>query len=350
MDSAHKGMEVRFATRLSDNEELVVKTRVKEASFMGASEEKEWRDTTVAQLNMPKVESMCEYIAVYETPDTYYVFMERAEGMDLFEQLQRMHLSTEDAREIIFQMLTALDVMHTTGRIHKDLKLENVVVDLASQRVRRTSSNGSLTSIEAKLIDFDTVADWEPTSPKAKEVLGTDGYIAPEAYSGGYAPASDIYSIGVIMYKVLTGKFPYRTDIFDDQPGENWVGSPAMKRIQNRLMSEKVDFALSPLNKMPDAQDLVKKMMALNPRERPSAAGALRHPWFRQVGHGVVRPRLRSRASTSEGTGRVSLSPSYKSRASTSTASPSTSLNSKKSASSTASSCAEKVLLPGEPE
>merc|ERR1712178_215794 len=94
-----------------------------------------------------------------------------------------------------------------------------------------------------KLIDFDTVQDWEPTSPKSRDVLGTDGYIAPEAYGGEYSPASDIYCVGVIMYKLLTRKFPSRADIFDDQPGENWVGSPAMKRIRERLKTEKMAFS-----------------------------------------------------------------------------------------------------------
>merc|ERR1719476_702942 len=97
------------------------------------------------------------------------------------------------------------------------------------------SFTSSMASPGVKLIDFDTVQDWEPSSPKAREVLGTDGYIAPEAYSGEYSPASDVYCIGVIMYKLLTRRFPSNSEIFDDKPGENWVGSPAMKRIRERL-------------------------------------------------------------------------------------------------------------------
>jgi len=303
MESCHKGMEVLSARRREGNgvrlQEVVVKTRDKATSFQADWEEREWIETTVTQLNMPKIESMCEYIGVYETPSKYYVVMERAEGMDLFEHLQRGHVSIEDARQILSQMLTALEAMHATGRIHKDLKLENVVVDLQSPRLRRGSSAGSQTSIDAKLIDFDTVQNWEPTSPKAEDVLGTDGYIAPEAYAGEYTPASDVYCIGVIMYRLLTGRFPNRSEIFDSKPGENWVGGPAMKRIQKKLMKEKVDFALTPLNKMPDAQGLVQKLMAFDPKERPSAPEALRHTWFRQEGDD--KGGSKSDASTSAG-------------------------------------------------
>jgi len=284
MESTHTGMMVLFGKRLSDGLEVVVKTREKATSFKGNWEEREWRATTTTQLNMPKIESMCEYIAVLETWEKYYVIMERAHGMDLFEHMQQEKIKEQDTRSILEQMLTAIDAMHSVGRIHKDLKLENVVVDLQSPKMRRCSTNGSMTSVEAKLIDFDTVEDWEPTSPKAKDVLGTDGYIAPESYMGDYSPASDIYCIGVIMYKLLTGKFPSRPDIFDDLPGENWVGSPAMRRIQNRLRREKVDFTRPPLNRSPDAQGLVMRMMAFDPNERPTAAEALQDRWFRLVG------------------------------------------------------------------
>jgi len=329
MDSTHAGVQVLFGTRLSDGMEVVVKTRERPGSFKGSWEEREWRETTVAQLNMPQIDSVCEYIEVYETPSKYYVIMERVSGMDLFEHLQQGRVEQEDARQILHQILGALDAMHSAGRIHKDLKLENVMVDMSSPKARRRSCNGSPTSVEAKLIDFDTVQDWEPTSPKAKDVLGTDGYIAPEAYTGEYSPASDIYCVGVIMYKLLTGRSPSRSDIFDDKPGENWVGSPAMKRIQDRLRKETVDFARPPLNRSPEAQRLVRSMMAFDPNERPTAAEALESRWFHFVGD--EPPRDPSHASVEPA------------RAGSDTRSPA-------GASDPSPPAADKLALPGEPE
>jgi len=91
-----------------------------------------------------------------------------------------------------------------------------------------------------KLIDFDTIEEWSPT--KASEVLGTDQYIAPEAYEGSYSPASDMFAIGVLAYKLLSGAFSFSGAIFNNRPGENWVGSAKMRQIRDRLYEARIDW------------------------------------------------------------------------------------------------------------
>jgi serine/threonine protein kinase len=298
MASTNTGMEVLHAVRQADGLACVIKTRRKADSFKSQQEEREWRNTTVFQLNMPRVDTLCQFYEVLETKEKYYVVMEKVEGRDLFEQMAMEHPSHADSREIVRQVLDALRAMHLGGRIHKDLKIENVMVDMdmsptrqmsspMSGRKRLSSTNKGFgsplapeTPAMAKLIDFDTVQDWEPTSPKSRDVLGTDGYIAPEAYDGDYSPASDVYAAGVIMYKLLTGRFPLRADLFDDEPGENWVGSPAMKRIQDRLKREKVNYSCKPFDKCPEATDLVRSMLAYDISDRPSCEEALASPYF----------------------------------------------------------------------
>lgn len=293
MESTNTGMEIIYATRLVDNVQVVIKTR-KRDSFKSQQQELEWRTTTEYQLNMPKIVTLCQFFEVLVTRKMYYVIMEKVEGRDLFEQMARERPSQVEAREIVRQILDALRVMHTSGRIHKDLKIENVMV---SMNPMKSSSGDELLGDEssspvcAKLIDFDTVQDWEPSSPKSKDVLGTDGYIAPEAYSGEYSPASDIYAVGVIMYKLLTKKFPSPRELFDDKPGENYVGSAAMTRIKERLRTEKINFLLHPLDTMGDARDLLAKMLAFEMCDRPSADECLRHTWF-QTADDILSPKV----------------------------------------------------------
>mmetsp|Transcript_128424 Transcript_128424/g.363433 ORF Transcript_128424/g.363433 Transcript_128424/m.363433 type:complete len:352 (+) Transcript_128424:70-1125(+) len=288
MESTNTGMDVVFAKRVEDGMEVVIKVRDRSKSFQRAAEEREWRSTTECQLNMPNMMAICQFLDVIETKENYYVVMEKVEGKDLFEAMSQEHIKVGEAREITWQILDALRVMHGQGRIHKDLKLENVMVDLDSPKRNQPMSpggrrGGAQDRPEVKLIDFDTVEDWEPLSPKSKDVLGTDGYIAPEAYSGDYSPASDIYCIGVILYKLLTKKFPSNAEIFDDKPGENWVGSPAMKRIQDRLKEQNIDFKRPPFDAQPLAADLCASMLALSPMDRPTAEDALKHEWFQIV-------------------------------------------------------------------
>eukprot|EP00928_Gymnodinium_smaydae_P048511 TRINITY_DN3243_c0_g1_i1.p1 TRINITY_DN3243_c0_g1~~TRINITY_DN3243_c0_g1_i1.p1 ORF type:complete len:365 (-),score=81.10 TRINITY_DN3243_c0_g1_i1:279-1373(-) len=301
MESTNTGMDVLFAKRIQDGMEVVIKVRDRSKSFKRSAEEREWRSTTECQLNMPGMPTMCQFIEIIETKQNYYVVMEKVEGKDLFETMAQDHITMENAREIIWQVLDALRGMHRAGRIHKDLKLENVMVDLDSpKRMAPTSPGGKRTmssadtAPEVKLIDFDTVQDWEPSSPKTKDVLGTDGYIAPEAYGGDYSPASDIYCVGVIMYKLLTRKFPFRPEIFDDKPGENWVGSPAMKRIQERLRVTKIPFDCAPFDQCPLARDLCMRMLAHDCDARPTAEEAVKHKWFELSSAELSPPRQRS--------------------------------------------------------
>merc|ERR1719267_396986 len=105
MESTHAGMDVLWCTRISDGLECVVKTIVKREFFKTARAGREWRCTMEYQLCMPKNDCLCEYFEVFETSSKCYVFMEKVEGKDLFEQLTSRSVSREDVKEIVKQIL-----------------------------------------------------------------------------------------------------------------------------------------------------------------------------------------------------------------------------------------------------
>lgn len=277
LPSNHKGVEIRYARRNRDNKEVVVKMRLKPKCFSDSEQERNWRCNTEFMLNMPSCRQIVRMLEVLEDTKAIYVIMEKAQGVDLRELLCKecVNIPPQACRQILQNLLEAVQHLHDNSAVHKDLKLENIMVD--SNSCERYNPK------TVKIIDFDTVEEWSPQTPAAKDVLGTDRYIAQEAYAGRYSPFSDIFALGVIAYRMLTGSFPFHSELFDDKPGENWVGSRAMQRIQYRLKTAKINWKWEVFRDDPLACDLVQRMLSVKANDRPTAAEALSHPWFTGV-------------------------------------------------------------------
>eukprot|EP00913_Durusdinium_trenchii_P024373 g22882.t1 len=87
-----------------------------------------------------------------------------------------------------------------------------------------------------------------------------------------------------VMYKLLTGRFPSREEIFDDKPGENW------RLVQ--FAKPRINFTRPPLDRSPEAAELCAKMLSFDPMDRPSAEEALKHAWFLVKSNALpTRPR-----------------------------------------------------------
>ena len=133
-----------------------------------------------------------------ETEDgTYYLVMEYMQGGSLEDLIEREGLlSPQRATEVALQVARALSVAHETGVIHRDIKPQNILL----------SKTG-----EAKVADFGIArAASATTMTQAGSVMGTVHYISPEQALGEPAtPQSDLYSLGVVLYEMLTGELPY---------------------------------------------------------------------------------------------------------------------------------------------
>mmetsp|Transcript_144597 Transcript_144597/g.262930 ORF Transcript_144597/g.262930 Transcript_144597/m.262930 type:complete len:470 (-) Transcript_144597:105-1514(-) len=285
------GTFIRHAVRCSDGCKVVVKVRERfcddsglvNGSFESLEEETEWRSTMERYLNLPHHDSIARCHEVLEDDKRYYVVMDRAMGEDIYEVLHREgELYPVEVREVLRQILSAVAALHTQGCIHKDLKLENVVLE----RVHGAE-------FRVKLIDFDTLTAWAPKGPPEQDVLGTDQYIAPEAYQGVYSPASDMFAIGVLAYRLLTSDFPFDNEIFDDEPGDNWVGAPQMEAICKTLRQVDISWDYKVFQKDPGALEFCQKALAMDPARRPTALQALAHPWLKPAKSSSCRVNVR---------------------------------------------------------
>lgn len=154
---------------------------------------------TAARLNHPAI------VPVHDVgrhdDATPFVVMDYIEGSSLEEVLRAERLSPSRLVEIIIEVADAVHHAHRLGIVHRDLKPTNVLLD---------------TEGKPHITDFGLAERWEGLDPKPSfgqsTVAGTAHFIPPEIYAGRgqIGPGVDIYALGVMMYKVLTGRYPFR--------------------------------------------------------------------------------------------------------------------------------------------
>lgn len=133
-----------------------------------------------------------------------YIAMEHVDGRDLFTLLrEEAPLARARVAEMASQILAALAVAHGTGVLHCDLKPENVLV------VRGRSDDDRPIDV-VKVCDFGIARVTGSAAAEGEPVAGTPHYMSPEQARGGALDArSDLYSVGVILYEMLTGQVPF---------------------------------------------------------------------------------------------------------------------------------------------
>src|SRR5580698_1107269 len=206
------------------------------------------------KLDHPKV------MRVYggEKRSRIYMVMEWCEGRLLRTILEEGPISQEDAIRITIGVLEALEYIHAQGVVHRDLKPENIMVD----------ANGNI-----KLIDFGIASDAGArrlTYANITATLGTPNYISPEQVKGKRGDGrSDLYSVGVILYEMLTGKLPF-------------TGPTPMAAMNDRLLNHPVPPRVADPSVSPQLQEVLYRALERDPRNRYATAhefiGDLKHP------------------------------------------------------------------------
>ena len=202
----------------------------------------------VAMLSHPNI------VAVYDVSTSVsleadYIVMELIEGITLKQYMEKKgFLNWKETLHFAMQIAKALEHAHSRGIVHRDIKPHNVMV----------LKNGSV-----KVTDFGIARMMSKGNTLTKEALGSVHYISPEQAKGGRVDnRSDIYSLGVVMYEMMSGRPPYDGD------------SPVAVAIQHINGGAAMPSTLNP-NIPGGLEQIIMKAMALEPNDRYASAAQM---------------------------------------------------------------------------
>ena len=187
--------------------------------------------------------NIVEVYDVGEDNGEYYIVMEYVEGKHLKNLLKkRGKLTVPEVVDIVLQITNGLSVAHDSYIIHRDIKPQNILI----------LDNGLI-----KITDFGIAVAMNATQlTQTNSVMGSVHYLPPEQASGkGATLQSDIYSIGILMYELLTGKLPFK--------GDNAV-EIALKHLKEPMPSIRDEIPDIPQS----VENIILKATAKNPKNR----------------------------------------------------------------------------------
>ncbi|KAI9251247.1 kinase-like domain-containing protein [Sporodiniella umbellata] len=188
---------------------------------------------------------------LHMTASFFYITMEYVEGGQLLHHIvSQGKLDEDDARSFARQIISALDYMHRNSIVHRDLKIENILLDKDRKNV--------------KVVDFGLSNLYCPER-RLSTYCGSLYFAAPELLRGEpyRGPEIDVWSLGVVIYVMVTGVVP-----FDDL---------SLSGLHNKIKSALVNY---PEHLSPPCQDMLQRILVADPHRRMILADVIRHPWM----------------------------------------------------------------------
>ncbi|VDL71018.1 unnamed protein product [Nippostrongylus brasiliensis] len=201
----------------------------------------------LTRVNHPHIVKLYE---IMRTETSIYIVTQYCSGGELFEILiERGRTAEDEARRWFGQIASAVAYLHHKGIVHRDLKAENILLDKNSN---------------IKIIDFG-FSNTQAPSQLLRTWCGSPPYAAPELLLGKEYDGlkADIWSLGVILYILVTGGFPF--------PGDN------VENLKRAVLScqMKIPYWVSV-----ECADLIKKMLVFNPFKRSGINAVMQHRWL----------------------------------------------------------------------
>jgi serine/threonine protein kinase len=201
-------------------------------------------------------QNVIKLLDLFDAPEFLYLVMELATGGELFDRIvERESYSEADAKEVMFQLLSAIEYIHSRDIVHRDLKPENLLLETED------------TDTKIKLTDFGLSKIYD-NEFMLVTACGTPGYVAPEILSATlYGPPVDMWAAGVIMYILLCGYPPFYNE-------NDAILFESILNANYHFHSPYWDHVSKP------AKDLIRKLLVVDPNGRLTATQAKEVEWF----------------------------------------------------------------------
>lgn len=209
---------------------------------------------------------------LYETPKCLWIVLELVDGGDLYHFLA----SATDYTEIVAarhmkQVLQGIHYLHSLGVVHRDLKLDNLLLTSGSMGDIKIADFGLSALVR---IDEDGYDPEESNKRKRykqlKDMWGTKEYFAPEVIEQAYGPQADVWALGCVLYELLCGEQAFPVKEHDTET-----------KFYGRIAKGEIDLSKPVFKKISeDAKMLLKGMLKVDPTQRLSASECLLHPWI----------------------------------------------------------------------
>ena len=247
--------KVRLYRDRTNNELLyAIKTLKKEGISKTQYELIQSEINILSKLDHPNV---VKYFGTFEDDFYLHIMMEYLQGHDLFKIItlkDYTKIEEKDMSQIIYKLFKTLIFLHTKNIVHRDIKPENILF----------SNKKDYSTL--RIIDFGLATQ----TVKDTKSVGTPYYMSPELIDGISVPKSDVWSVGVIMYQMLTGKFP-----FNSSGDKNNLLDNIKKNPYNTKNLEEVEYS-------DEVKDLIAKILVKDYNKRLSSEECIKHPWFKK--------------------------------------------------------------------
>ncbi|XP_013005164.2 hormonally up-regulated neu tumor-associated kinase [Cavia porcellus] len=207
--------------------------------------------------------NITQLLDILETENSYYLVMELCPGGNLMHKIyEKKRLEESEARRYIRQLISAVEHLHRVGVVHRDLKIENLLLDEDNN---------------IKLIDFglSNCAGILGYSDPFSTQCGSPAYAAPELLARKkYGPKIDVWSIGVNMYAMLTGTLPFTVEPF------------SLRALYQKMVDK--DMNPLPTQLSTGAINFLRSLLEPDPVKRPNIQQALANRWLNENYTGKV--------------------------------------------------------------